>query len=86
MVEVAVRRDGDWVVATVSDNGRGIPDAALGRIFEPFFTTKRASGGSGLGLSVSHGIAEAHGGSLTAENLTSGGARFTLRLPVKEIL
>jgi PAS domain S-box-containing protein len=85
MVEVAVRREDDWVVATVSDNGRGIPDDALSRIFEPFFTTKRGSGGSGLGLSVSHGIAEAHGGSLTAENRPEGGARFTLRLPVKEL-
>jgi PAS domain S-box-containing protein len=84
VVEVRVRRDLDWVVATVSDNGLGIPEDALERIFEPFFTTKRAAGGSGLGLSVSHGIAEAHGGSLTAENLPEGGACFTLRLPVKE--
>ncbi|HEX2506129.1 MAG TPA: ATP-binding protein [Gaiellaceae bacterium] len=83
-VEVAVHRDGDWVVAAVSDDGRGIPEDALGRIFEPFFTTKRSAGGSGLGLSVSHGIAAAHGGSLTAENRPEGGARFTLRLPVKE--
>jgi PAS domain S-box-containing protein len=84
IVEVAVRRDDEWVVATVCDNGRGIPAEALERIFEPFFTTKRDRGGSGLGLSVSHGIAEAHGGSLTAENRPEGGACFTLRLPVKE--
>ncbi len=85
-IEIAVRRDGDWVEATVSDNGDGIPDESLGRIFEPFFTTKRDRGGSGLGLSVSHGIAAAHGGSLVAENLTEGGACFTLRLPVKETM
>jgi PAS domain S-box-containing protein len=84
VVEVAVHREDEWVVATVSDNGRGIPEETLSRIFEPFFTTKRDAGGSGLGLSVSHGIAEAHGGSLAAENLPDGGARFTLRLPVKE--
>jgi PAS domain S-box-containing protein len=84
VVEVTVCREDAWVVATVSDNGRGIPEETLGRIFEPFFTTKRDAGGSGLGLSVSHGIAEAHGGSLAAENLPEGGARFTLRLPVKE--
>jgi PAS domain S-box-containing protein len=85
VLEVAVRRDQDWVVATVSDDGPGVPEETLARIFEPFFTTKRAVGGSGLGLSVSHGIAEAHGGSLTAENRPEGGARFTLRLPVEEL-
>jgi PAS domain S-box-containing protein len=85
MVEVAVRREQEWVVATVSDDGPGLPEDTLTRIFEPFFTTKRATGGSGLGLSVSHGIAEAHGGSLTAENRPEGGARFTLRLPVEEV-
>jgi PAS domain S-box-containing protein len=84
VIEVAVRREQDWVVARVSDDGPGLPEDTLARIFEPFFTTKRAAGGSGLGLSVSHGIAEAHGGSLTAENRPEGGARFTLRLPVEE--
>jgi PAS domain S-box-containing protein len=85
-VEVSVERSGSWVVASVSDDGPGIPEDALGRIFEPFFTTKRSVGGSGLGLSVSHGIAEAHGGTLVAENRPEGGARFTLRLPVKELV
>jgi PAS domain S-box-containing protein len=84
VIEVAVRREGDYVVATVSDEGPGIPEEVLPRIFDPFFTTKRNAGGSGLGLSVSHGIAEAHGGSLTAENRHEGGARFTLRLPVED--
>jgi two-component system NtrC family sensor kinase len=81
-VELAVKRDGDWVVATVSDSGSGIPEHVLPRIFDPFFTTKRGTGGSGLGLSVSLGIAQAHGGTLLAENRAEGGARFVLRLPV----
>jgi PAS domain S-box-containing protein len=80
-VELAVRREGDWVVASVSDTGPGIPDNVLPRIFDPFFTTKRGTGGSGLGLSVSLGIAQAHGGMLLAENREGGGARFVLRLP-----
>jgi PAS domain S-box-containing protein len=81
-VRVDVRQDGDWVTATVSDDGPGIEAAVLERIFEPFFTTKRATGGTGLGLSVSLGIAEAHGGSLTASSEPGGGATFTLRLPI----
>ncbi|HYM63518.1 MAG TPA: ATP-binding protein [Gaiellaceae bacterium] len=80
-VALAVRREGDWVVATVSDTGPGIPEDVLPRIFDPFFTTKRGTGGSGLGLSVSLGIAQAHGGTLLAENRDEGGARFVLRLP-----
>ena len=81
-VRVDVRQDGDWVTATVSDDGPGIEAAVLERIFEPFFTTKRATGGTGLGLSVSLGIAEAHGGSLTACSEPGRGATFTLRLPI----
>jgi two-component system sensor histidine kinase HupT/HoxJ len=55
----------------------------LGKIFDPFFTTKAASGGTGLGLAVSYGIIQEHGGSLSAENSPSGkGARFTIELPV----
>jgi PAS domain S-box-containing protein len=81
-VRVDVRQDGDWVIATVGDDGPGIEPAVLERIFEPFFTTKRLTGGTGLGLSVSLGIAEAHGGSLTASSGQAGGAIFTLRLPI----
>jgi two-component system NtrC family sensor kinase len=81
-VTVDVRQDGDWVLASVGDDGPGIQPAVLERIFEPFFTTKRATGGTGLGLSVSLGIAEAHGGSLTASSDPGRGATFTLRLPI----
>ena len=82
VVRVDVRQDGDWVLATVGDDGPGIEPAVLERIFEPFFTTKRLTGGTGLGLSVSLGIAEAHGGSLTASSDPGRGSTFTLRLPV----
>jgi PAS domain S-box-containing protein len=81
-VMVDVRRDGNWVLASVNDDGPGIEGPVLERIFEPFFTTKRLTGGTGLGLSVSLGIAEAHGGTLTASSEPGRGATFTLRLPV----
>jgi PAS domain S-box-containing protein len=81
-VNVDVRQDGDWVIASVTDDGPGIEPAILERIFEPFFTTKRLTGGTGLGLSVSLGIAESHGGTLTASSDPGRGSTFTLRLPI----
>jgi PAS domain S-box-containing protein len=81
-VRVDVRRAGGYVLASVADDGPGIEPAVLARIFEPFFTTKRQTGGTGLGLSVSLGIAESHGGSLTAASQPGRGATFTLRLPL----
>ncbi|HEX8385755.1 MAG TPA: CHASE3 domain-containing protein, partial [Rubricoccaceae bacterium] len=66
----------------VADNGAGIPDAALPRVFEPFFTTKAPGQGTGLGLSVAHDIALGHGGTLLAGRDASGGACFTVVLPL----
>ena len=70
----------DRVRIEVEDNGPGIPDEIKGRIFEPFFTTKPQGGGTGIGLSFSQGIAEAHGGALTLEKW-EGGCCFRLDLP-----
>ncbi len=63
------------------DNGTGIAPENLARIFDPFFTTKPVGKGTGLGLAVSYGIVERHGGMLAAGNHPDGGAVFTLRLP-----
>ena len=81
-VTVDVRTEGGYAIATVGDDGPGIEPDVVSRIFEPFFTTKRNSGGTGLGLSVSLGIAEAHGGALTVQSETGRGSEFTLRLPL----
>jgi len=61
------------------DTGRGMTDAVLQRLFEPFFSTKE--GGTGLGLSVSQQILQAHGGSLSCQSLPGQGATFVLSLP-----
>jgi len=68
------------VLLWVQDNGGGIDPLLLERIFEPFFTTKAAGVGTGLGLSVSHGIVAAMGGSLSVDN-RNGGACFCISLP-----
>jgi PAS domain S-box-containing protein len=80
-VKIELAREGDWVQASVVDGGPGIPQAIRHRIFEPFFTTKRPMGGTGLGLSVSLGIAQMHGGDIIARSEPGSGATFTLRLP-----
>jgi PAS domain S-box-containing protein len=83
VVNVSTRAAGTNVEFVVEDSGRGVPDALRARIFEPFFTTKGPGRGTGLGLSVSQGIAEQHGGSLRLENRPASGigARFILSLP-----
>ncbi|HET7091644.1 MAG TPA: GAF domain-containing protein [Anaerolineae bacterium] len=70
---------GDWVEVTFADNGPGIPLDVLPHVFEPFFTTKAA--GSGLGLAVSYGIMERHGGVLAVQSFPGHGTTFTARLP-----
>jgi len=72
---------GSYVCLQVEDNGIGIPSEYLTRIFEPYFTTKKLHEGTGLGLSVVHGIVNDHGGAVTAESLPGQGSYFTVYLP-----
>jgi len=64
----------------ITDTGPGIPPENLDRIFEPYFTTKE--GGTGLGLALTHRIILEHRGSIRAENVPGGGARFVIELPM----
>lgn len=80
-IRVAAVVAGPTLEIAVSDNGPGVPEEIHSRIFDPFFTTKKPGAGTGIGLAVSRGIAEAHGGSLTLTPSTQG-ARFVLRLPL----
>jgi signal transduction histidine kinase len=79
-IETAV--DGGHAVVRVADTGPGIPAPVLGKIFDPFFTTKPVGEGTGLGLSISYEIVKRHGGELRAESRATGGAVFTLRIPI----
>lgn len=70
------------VTIDVTDHGPGVAPADMGHIFDKFYRApKAATGGTGLGLSICRGLVEAHGGTLTAENVPGAGARFTIRLP-----
>ena len=68
----------------VKDSGCGIPENHLPHIFDPFFSTKEVGYGTGLGLSVAHGIIEQHGGTLTVVSRVGEGSVFTIRLPLRE--
>lgn len=75
--------DDHRIELTVADNGPGIDPAELPRLFDAFFTTKPE--GCGLGLSISRGIIEGHGGHITAENQGTGGALFRIVLPAAPV-
>jgi two-component system sensor histidine kinase HydH len=72
------------LVVTVEDSGPGVPPEKLAAVFEPYFTTKEE--GSGLGLWIAEQIAVAHGGTLQVANACTGGAVFTLSLPLPAVL
>lgn len=73
-----------WVEITITDNGKGIPEAIRQRIFDPFFTTKPIGKGTGLGLSISYQIVtEKHGGHLSFQSAVDQGTRFQLRIPFR---
>jgi PAS domain S-box-containing protein len=83
VLRTRLRAGGGAIVAQIEDDGPGIPQEALQRVFEPFYTTKTVGTGTGLGLSVSYGIAQEHSGRLSVES-RPGSTTFTLELPATE--
>ena len=74
----------NYVRVTVSDTGQGIVPEAIDRIFDPYFTTKEVGKGSGMGLSVVHGIIKSHGGAISVESELGKGTTFNVLFPVVE--
>ena len=73
---------GEYILLSITDNGQGMSPKVLAHVFEPFFTTKDVDQGTGLGLSVVHGIVAGHQGVIAVESDLSGGTRVTIRLPL----
>ena len=68
----------------ISDTGPGFPEDKLDRVFEKFYRLPHtATGGTGLGLSIAQGFVRAHNGTITLENLTTGGAKFIIEIPAE---
>ena len=87
-VELRLSHDSDVATFTVTDSGPGLDEDALEHAFHRFWrrdqSRSRRSGGAGLGLAIVASIARAHNGSVDAENVAGGGARFTLRIPAQQ--
>ena len=81
-IRVSAHNQDARVLLTVSDDGPGIPKDVLPRIFDPFFTTKDVGEGSGLGLSIVHGIIDRHGGHIDVESQPGQGTKFSISFPL----
>jgi len=84
VISIATRAVGGFFELTVTDTGRGIPEAVRDRVFEPFFTTKPIGEGTGLGLSITYSIAKKHGGVVELAPRGGGGTVATLRFPIRD--
>jgi CheY-like chemotaxis protein len=85
VIRIAAGATKETVIVQVIDDGPGIAAENVGRVFEPFYTTKDVGQGTGLGLSVSYGIVQEHGGRLTVDS-QPGATIFTVELPVRSTL
>lgn len=79
-------KSGQYLKLTISDTGAGIDSTIIDRIFEPYFTTKNPGEGTGLGLSVVHGIVKSHGGEISVVSNPGKGTSFTLYFPVTDLI
>ena len=81
---IATFQEGNDIILSVEDTGMGIDDETIKKIFIPFFTTKEVNEGTGLGLSVVHGIVTSHGGTISVTSRINKGTSFKVSFPLKD--
>jgi signal transduction histidine kinase len=88
VITVTAKQSGGWVEVSVTDNGEGIPAKDIPNIFERFYrvdkSRDRATGGTGLGLTIAKRLVEAHGGKIKAQSQLGKGSRFSFTIPVSK--
>ncbi|MDH5563780.1 MAG: ATP-binding protein, partial [Nitrospirota bacterium] len=77
-----MRAEANLVELSVQDTGVGIPQEEVSKIFDPFFTTKPVGEGTGLGLTVVHGIIQEHSGKIRVDSVPGQGSTFVVALPI----
>lgn len=82
-ITIDINNDSKWLYINIMDQGPGISDSVKQKIFDPFFTTKPFGDGTGLGLSVVHGIIKSHKGFITTADNIPNGAIFKIQIPIK---
>jgi PAS domain S-box-containing protein len=85
IISSSFKTPGKYARLSVTDEGSGIDEKTLKRIFDPFFTTKEVGKGTGMGLSVVHGIVDSHSGFMTVESEPGQGSTFSVFIPVTEV-
>lgn len=84
VITVRTRQEGDTLVISIADNGKGIPPEIQNRIFDPFFTTRDVGKGTGMGLTITYDIVTTYGGTIEVKSETGKGSQFTIKLPLRE--
>jgi signal transduction histidine kinase len=74
----------DNIIVEVIDDGPGVPESLQEKIFDPFFTTKDVGKGTGLGMSLSYGIMQEHGGKIYLDSAYRQGAKFVIEIPLSK--
>lgn len=85
IITIRLYMQDNYLFMEIEDNGHGISPENLCKVFDPFFTTKQVGRGTGLGMSISYGIAQSHNGELIVKSSIGEGACFTLSLPIKQV-